>query len=198
MQVGWWGAHAVAGQPQETEITRDNVTAGLPCESCAERLQIISHLPCPEWLMLAATTLPSVDSEPLGWGESKFVAVWSRPSDQWQGGGRSWGRARRGLGRGKERFLCNGVENTKERQTDAFVIFVFLHPLLSFSSVSPSGSSDLMTSIALTAFLFSFIPVLILSEWHWWSRAVYGSLFTHNILLKNMIFKWALNTIIYH
>ncbi len=128
------------------------------------------HLPpplltgsAPKWLMLTATLLlpflasfPSADSEPLGWGENKFAALWSRPADQWQGGGRSWGRPRKGLRRG---ILCNGVENTKERQAHAFVIFVFLRSLppplflscsLSpfcvadlnpLSSVSPSGSS---------------------------------------------------------
>lgn len=38
-------------------------------------------------------------------------------------------RARKGLRRGKDGILCNGVENTKERRTHVFVIFVSLHPL---------------------------------------------------------------------
>lgn len=75
---------------------------------------------------------------------------------------REEGRSEEGIEKREGGILCNGVENTKERQAHAFVIFVFLLTpslppslalvpclsLLLFSdlntlcSVSPSGSSD--------------------------------------------------------
>lgn len=154
------------------------VTAAQPCESSAGGLPIISHRLCSKWLTLTATPplcfpaplSPSVDSEPLGWGENKFVALWSRPADQWQGGGRSWGRARKGLRKGKEGFYVTEWKIPRRDRHMPFVIFVFLHPLpppslppplfhLLFpvslfvadlnplSSVSPSGTSDVTNGI---------------------------------------------------
>lgn len=86
-------------QPESRRIQRWWVCAGRqPCESSAEGLPIISKLLCSKvtdggWpASLSSSSLPSVHSEPLGWGKSKFVAPWRRPADQWQGGGRSWGR----------------------------------------------------------------------------------------------------------
>lgn len=97
---------------------------------------------------------PSVDSEPLGWGENKFVALWSRPADQWQGGGRSWGRARRGLRRGKEGFY---VTEWKIPRRDGHMPLLFLSsytPLHPFPSLVPC-----------LPFLFSLLCVTFRVKW---------------------------------
>lgn len=111
----------------------------------------------PKWLMRdcchpAAHFLlpPSVDSE-NHLDEIKTAALLGRPADQWQGGRRSWQRRREwgGLLRsGKEGFLCNGVENTEERQAHAFCYF--------WSSYTPSLplASSLSASCSLSRFYF--------------------------------------------
>lgn len=47
-------------------------------------------------------------------------------NDREEGGAE--GESEEGIEEREGRILCNGVENTKERQTHAFVIFVSLHP----------------------------------------------------------------------
>lgn len=72
-------------------------------------------------------------------------------------------------------ILCNGVENTKERQTHAFVIFVPPPPLLfpvsdfcSLPSVSPSGSTNFTsTNIPLIAVLFLFYTCVDATDDHY-------------------------------
>lgn len=90
---------------------------------------------------------PSVDSDPLGCGENKFVDLWSRTADQWQGGGRSWGRERKGLRKGKEGFY---VTEWKIPRRDRHM------PLLFLSSYTPSL---LLLSISCSLPLFFLLQI---------------------------------------
>lgn len=114
-----------------------SVNAGQPCESSAERLPIISHLFCSKWLMLTATPLFSFPLSYLSlsglwstWMWREQVCGFVEPNSWPMTGWREELREREeGIEKREGGILCNRVENTKERQTHAFVIFVFLHPL---------------------------------------------------------------------
>lgn len=112
----------------------------------------------------SASTLPlfaSVDSEPLGWGENKFVALWrSRLADQWRGGGRSRWRRRRGLRKRKEGFYVTEWKIQAETGT-CLSYFYTLAPL----PLPPRSSSSV--SCPCPAFLL-FKSSLFWVKW--WSR----------------------------
>lgn len=54
-------------------------------------------------------------------------------------------------------ILCNGVENTKERRTHAFVIFVVLHP--------PAPLHPFPSLVPCLPFLFSFLCITFRVKW---------------------------------
>lgn len=181
VSVWWWPVSPSPVRVQERDCRSS------PTSSARSKLP-------PKWWMLTAAPLLSFspaslfplqweDSEPLGWGENKFVALWKPTSWPMTGRREELRESEEGIEKREGGILCNGVENTKERQTHAFVIFVFLHPLFPthlllrcllfpvslffwlqiHSSVSPSGSNDVKTvSFADTEYPFHCCIVIIM------------------------------------
>lgn len=90
--------------------------------------------------------LPSVDPEPLRleWEQvCGFVERASRPMTEGRRRREELRESEEGIERREWGILCNGVENTKEGLTHAFVIFVFVHPPSLPSSLSVSCSLSL-------------------------------------------------------
>lgn len=91
-RIRWWWSDSPLGV---MGFTTDHLpTPPLPALAAPQWLMLMtvarSSLPCfPQW---------TLGTEPLGWGESKFGALWNIPSDHWQGGGGA--ECQRGRGKG--------------------------------------------------------------------------------------------------
>lgn len=112
--------------------------ASQPCESSTERMpMIISRLLCSletalSWLMLLSspTSLCALSGFWASWMRWEQVCGFVESTSWPMTLRREELRQREdGIEKREGGILCNGVENTKDRQTHAFVIFVSLRPL---------------------------------------------------------------------
>lgn len=97
------------------------------------------HLPAPSLSLNSPTVtdaalLPHVPLSPqwiLSLLNEMRTSLWLRGGKQLTNDGKKGGveGAQDGIKKREGGILCNGVENTKDRQTHAFVIFVSLRPL---------------------------------------------------------------------
>lgn len=130
VQVGWCWAH-VAEDPwkyKKWQVCVCVCVCGSRSAQWEFSQEAADHLPAPLIMYgsygvtdaeavlpgVLLTSIPSLETESLGWGENKFVALWNQQTN-----GRKGEELRESKDGTEERewgILCNRVENTKEGQ----------------------------------------------------------------------------------